>query len=210
MLSAFTLLVLVTTVVFGQEPPRATVVIEVKAAAAPVDKAVVSVNGTAVTTDKDGIARTTVRLGTIEVTVKKEGFLPATASLSVDHPAREFQLHFDLQPERHEDEEVTVFATRTDKRLQDLPTRVEVLAREEIEEKMLMTPGDITMMLKEMGGMRVQTTSPSLGAASVSHSGNAGALHALSIGWLAAFRPAGRRPRAPPDSTHGLGPSRGD
>src|SRR3982750_2603537 len=30
-----------------------------------------------------------------------------------------------------------------------------------------MTPGDITMMLNEMGGMRVQTTSPSLGAASV-------------------------------------------
>ena len=45
--------------------------------------------------------------------------------------------------------------------------RVEVLSREEIEEKMLMTPGDIVMMLNEMGGMRVQATSPSLGAASV-------------------------------------------
>ena len=45
--------------------------------------------------------------------------------------------------------------------------RVEVLAREEIEEKLLMTPGDIVMMLNEMGGMRVQATSPSLGAASV-------------------------------------------
>src|SRR6059058_4281556 len=32
---------------------------------------------------------------------------------------------------------------------------------------MMMTPGDIVMMLNEMGGMRVQTTSPSLGAASV-------------------------------------------
>jgi outer membrane receptor for ferrienterochelin and colicins len=45
--------------------------------------------------------------------------------------------------------------------------RVEVLAREEIEEKMLMTPGDIVMMLNEMGGMRVQATSPPLGAATV-------------------------------------------
>ena len=54
-----------------------------------------------------------------------------------------------------------------DKRLEDQPMRVEVLDREEIEEKMLMTPGDIVMMLNEMGGMRVQTTSPSLGAASV-------------------------------------------
>jgi len=68
-------------------------------------------------------------------------------------------------PEVHE--EVTVAATRTDKRIDDIAMRVEVLGREEIEEKMLMTPGDIVMMLNEMGGMRVQATSPSLGAASV-------------------------------------------
>ena len=62
---------------------------------------------------------------------------------------------------------VVVGATRTEGRLEDQPLRVEVLDREEIEEKMLMTPGDIVMMLNEMGGMRVQATSPSLGAASV-------------------------------------------
>jgi outer membrane receptor for ferrienterochelin and colicins len=62
---------------------------------------------------------------------------------------------------------VVVEATRTGGRLEDSPLRVEVLEREEIEEKMLMTPGDIVMMLNEMGGMRVQATSPSLGAASV-------------------------------------------
>ena len=65
------------------------------------------------------------------------------------------------------EEEVIVTATRTGGRIDDQPTRVEVLNREEIEEKMLMTPGDIVMMLNEMGGMRVQTTSPSMGAASV-------------------------------------------
>lgn len=65
------------------------------------------------------------------------------------------------------EEHVIVTATRTDKRLEDQPMRVEVLVREEVEEKMLMTPGDIVMMLNEMGGMRVQATSPSLGAASV-------------------------------------------
>ena len=65
------------------------------------------------------------------------------------------------------EETVVVTSTRTGGRIDDQPTRVEVLDREEIEEKMLMTPGDIVMMLNEMGGMRVQTTSPSLGAASV-------------------------------------------
>src|SRR6187399_806628 len=62
---------------------------------------------------------------------------------------------------------VTVSATRTGTRLDDQPMRVEVLGREEIEEKLMMTPGDIVMMLNEMGGLRVQATSPSLGAASV-------------------------------------------
>jgi outer membrane receptor for ferrienterochelin and colicins len=65
------------------------------------------------------------------------------------------------------EEEVIVTATRTGGRIDDQPTRVEVLNREEIEEKMLMTPGDIVMMLNEMGGMRVQTTAPSMGAATV-------------------------------------------
>ncbi|HEX6164016.1 MAG TPA: TonB-dependent receptor [Vicinamibacterales bacterium] len=70
------------------------------------------------------------------------------------------------QPIEHE-EQVIVTATRTGGRIDDQPTRVEVLNREEIEEKMLMTPGDIVMMLNEMGGMRVQTTAPSMGAATV-------------------------------------------
>jgi iron complex outermembrane receptor protein len=65
------------------------------------------------------------------------------------------------------EEDVIVTATRTGGRIGDQPTRVEVLGREEVEEKMLMTPGDIVMMLNEMGGMRVQSTSPSLGAATV-------------------------------------------
>lgn len=167
MFKALTVLIAVALVSFSQEPPRATVVIDVKAGSAPVEKATVTVNGTAHTTDQQGIVRAEATVGKAEVSVEKEGFLTATASLSVDEASREVQLHFELQPERHENEEITVFATRTDKRLQDLPTRVEALAKEEIEEKMLMTPGDITMMLNEMGGMRVQTTSPSLGAASV-------------------------------------------
>ena len=58
-------------------------------------------------------------------------------------------------------------ATRSEQRIEDAPVRVEVLAREEVEEKMMMTPGDVSMMLNETSGLRVQTTSPSLGGANV-------------------------------------------
>src|SRR5690242_11037593 len=64
-------------------------------------------------------------------------------------------------------EEVVVTATRSEKRVQDEALRVEVLGREEIEEKLLMTPGDIAMLLSETTGLRVQVTSPGLGAASL-------------------------------------------
>jgi len=64
-------------------------------------------------------------------------------------------------------EEVTVSATRSDRRIQDEPLRVEVIDREEIEEKALMTPGSVAMLLGETTGLRVQTVAPSVGAANV-------------------------------------------
>src|SRR5687767_6897752 len=65
------------------------------------------------------------------------------------------------------EETVVVTATRANRRLQDEPLRVEVIDREEIEEKALMTPGSVAMLLGETTGLRVQTTAPSLGAANV-------------------------------------------
>lgn len=64
-------------------------------------------------------------------------------------------------------ERVVVSATRSERRVEDVPLRVEVIDEEEIAEKVAMTPGDIGMMLNETSGLRVQTTSPSLGGANV-------------------------------------------
>lgn len=69
---------------------------------------------------------------------------------------------------------VVVQATRFGQRVQDEPIRVEVLGREEIEEKMLMTPGNISMIVAETGGVRMQTTSPALGSAAVRMQGMRG------------------------------------
>jgi iron complex outermembrane receptor protein len=64
-------------------------------------------------------------------------------------------------------EEITVTAGHGDRRIQDVPLRVEVVDREEIEEKALMTPGSVAMLLGETTGLRVQTTAPSTAAANV-------------------------------------------
>ncbi len=70
------------------------------------------------------------------------------------------------EPVRLEDE-ITVTAGHSDRRFQDVPLRVEVVDREEIEEKALMTPGSVAMLLAETTGLRVQTTAPASGAANV-------------------------------------------
>ena len=150
---------------FGQEP-RASIRVEVTAESAPVEGADVTVNGQFVRTGQDGSATIVAPLGDVRVSVTKDGYFPANVSLSADAP-REWIVRLELAPRKAIEEQVKVYATRNDVRIQDSPLHVEVLQRDEIEEKMLMTPGDIVMMLNEMGGMRVQTTSPSLGAASV-------------------------------------------
>lgn len=144
----------------------ASIHVQVQADAGPVADATVVVNGMTYTTDAAGVVSVSTAPGLVEITVVKEGFAPATTSLQIALGQPQ-QVLIDLQPTPTIEETITVSATRTDARLEDQPMRVEVLAREEIEEKMLMTPGDIVMMLNEMGGMRVQATSPSLGAASV-------------------------------------------
>jgi iron complex outermembrane receptor protein len=67
----------------------------------------------------------------------------------------------------HLEEEITVSAGHSDRRIQDVPLRVEVVHREDIEEKALMTPGSVAMLLGETTGLRVQTTAPTTGAANV-------------------------------------------
>ena len=144
-----------------------TVRVHVNAAQKPIEDAEVVIAGTSHRTDASGTATVVTGAGNVDITVVKTGFVPVTTSVQVGAGATQ-EVIVELQPQPSLEESVTVVAsTRTDKRLEDQPMRVEVLAREEIEEKMLMTPGDIVMMLNEMGGMRVQTTSPSLGAASV-------------------------------------------
>jgi outer membrane receptor for ferrienterochelin and colicins len=144
---------------------NATIRVHVEHEGRPVSGASVVVNGSPHSTDAAGYATAIVTAGPVEILVVKEGFAQVTASLTLT-AGRTQEIEVELQADTFE-EKITVSATRTDKRLEDQPMRVEVLAREEIEEKMLMTPGDIVMMLNETGGMRVQATSPALGAASV-------------------------------------------
>src|SRR5262249_42871357 len=147
--AAFAIFSLIPILQAEERPARIRV--EVKANSAPVSGAGVMMNGEAYRSDANGVAILSAPLGLVEVSVTKEGYLPAKASLSIDQP-RQWDLVIELFPSEQK-EEITVHATRTGRRIQDSPLRVEVLDAEEIDEKTLMTPGDIVMMLNEMGGL---------------------------------------------------------
>jgi iron complex outermembrane receptor protein len=169
----------------------ASIRVYVRAGDKPVEQADVVVAGRTYQTDASGTVTFNVQPGAVELTVAKDGFVAATAKVQAVAGAQH-DVTVDLVPAPTVEEEVTVVATtRTETRLEDQPMRVEVLGREEIEEKMLMTPGDIVMMLNEMGGMRVQATSPSLGAASVRIQGMKGRYTRVLSDGLALFGDVG-------------------
>jgi outer membrane receptor for ferrienterochelin and colicins len=145
---------------------QSAIVCTVTAGGAPVAGAEIIVAGKTYVTDPRGDVRIVVDPGSVELTVVKEGFAPVTATVTVA-AGQQQPVAIALERRPSVQETVTVSATRTGRGLEDQPMRVEVLDHEEIDEKLMMTPGDVVMMLNEMGGMRVQATSPSLGAASV-------------------------------------------
>lgn len=61
--------------------------------------------------------------------------------------------------ETEEIEQIVVTSTRSQRSFAEQPTRVEVLGREELNEKASMKPGDIRMLLNESTGIQVQQTS---------------------------------------------------
>lgn len=64
-------------------------------------------------------------------------------------------------------EKIQVTALRLGRIVTESATRTEIINGEEIQEKALMRPGNISMLVAETGGVRVQNTSPALGSANI-------------------------------------------
>ena len=151
----------------------ATLTVLVRDDTRPIPGAIVRSGRIAAQTGPTGEATLRLAAGTYTIIAARIGFIPDSATITLA-PAATETLTIQLQPAVAEIERVVVSATRSERRVEDTPLRVEVIDEEEIAEKVAMTPGDIAMMLNETSGLRVQTTSPSLGAASVRIQGLSG------------------------------------
>jgi iron complex outermembrane receptor protein len=68
-----------------------------------------------------------------------------------------------LEPDKEILGEVIVSSSRINGRIRDLPTRVEVLGTEDMEEETSMHPSNVAMLLSEASGIQTQQTSASSG-----------------------------------------------
>jgi outer membrane receptor for ferrienterochelin and colicins len=68
-----------------------------------------------------------------------------------------------LEPDMQMLGDVVVSSSRIKGRIRDLPTRVEVLGTEDMEEEMSMHPSNVAMLLSEASGIQTQQTSASSG-----------------------------------------------
>jgi outer membrane receptor for ferrienterochelin and colicin len=70
-----------------------------------------------------------------------------------------------------------VSSTRSSRTIKDIPTRIEFIAGEELEEKANMKAGDIRMLLSESTGIQTQQTSATSANASIRIQGLDGDIH---------------------------------
>lgn len=110
------------------------------------------------TTDVDGMVKFIMpNPGTYEITANYLGYQTWQERIVV--PVVSDTLHISLEPKEEDLEEVVVSTTRSSRTISDLPTRIETIAGEELDEKSSMNSGSVSMLLRESTGIQTQQTS---------------------------------------------------
>ena len=143
-----------------------TITVRVTGEGRPLRDAQVRAGGRIVVTDGSGGARLSLAAGRWMVVIAKLGFRPDTLA-AVVAAAQDVALSAELVEQPAQLEEIVVSTTRVERRLEDEPAQVEVLSGGELAEMAEIRPGDVTQMIAEMSGVRLQSTAPGLGGAAV-------------------------------------------
>ncbi|MEY4925857.1 MAG: hypothetical protein RI894_293 [Bacteroidota bacterium] len=129
----------------------------------PLFGATILENGTTngITTDANGRAEMTVTKTLADITVEYMGY--KTQHISVSLPQKDGVTTVFLVADDADLETVTVSAVRTNSRIEDIPTRVEVLGLEEMTEENGVKPGNIMSLLGDIAGIQMQQVSATSG-----------------------------------------------
>ncbi|MFN8289131.1 MAG: TonB-dependent receptor [Chitinophagaceae bacterium] len=115
------------------------------------------------TTNGEGKARMRAHAGMNIFTFSSVGYKPQTLQLQFPLPAPDSVFTILMEKEQKELDQVIVSSSRTESRIEDLPTKVEVLGVEEVNEEVGIKPGNIASLLGDIAGIQTQQTSAATG-----------------------------------------------
>ena len=174
------------------EADSSRITVRVMHETAPVRGAIVQTGTARVVTDVRGEAQLPLETGSHTLTIERPGF--AAVSLPVEVLATGNQpVTVLLHDESLESQVVVVTASRSGTVIGDQALRVEAVPEEEIEENLTIQPGNVSTLLNELAGVRMASTAPGLGGATLEVRGLPGRLtQVLSDGLpLVGAEPAG-------------------
>jgi len=148
----------------AEDLASATLIVRVRNGVTPVIGAHVTAGGSSAESDTKGEATFTLPQGEVEISILHPGFLPSSLKTSVAAGSATTTI-VQLAAQIFEAEVTVVSATRSGTIVGDQPIRVEAIPEEEIEENLTIAPGNLSTLLEELGGIRVQSASPGLGGA---------------------------------------------
>lgn len=114
-------------------------------------------------TNNQGRATLIVHKGVNIFQFSSAGYKPRTLSFSFPLPVPDSVFTILMEKDEKELEQVIVSSSRTESRIEDLPTKVEVLGSEEVNEEAGIKPGNIASLLGDIAGIQNQQTSASTG-----------------------------------------------
>jgi len=106
-----------------------------------------------------------VSIGSQEVVISYLGYETIDTVINISNSPAPFV--FELHHANEDLEEVTIKATRSTRTIKNIPTRIEFIGAEELEEKAIMNAANISLVLRESTGIQIQQTSLSSGNSSI-------------------------------------------
>ncbi len=159
------LLLLITVTAFGQNVLNLKVINKETREPLPgatlISKGIENLSST----DASGRVKIILPSGKFTIAVSHVSFKPEEVTVII--PFGDSLLTIEMEPNESEEEEIVIRSTRSTRTFRDIPTRVEFIAGEELDEKSNMKPGDIRMVLNESTGIQTQQTSATSANASI-------------------------------------------
>lgn len=163
-----TIISLLAATAFGQTSNSVRIAVRNHDTKEPVANATVSIEAASLSAmaNADGIAElTNIPDGEHTIVISSLGYTPS--ELKLIFPLTDSSFRTVFLELNHEVGEVTIESTRTGRDIEAEPTRVEAIDEEEVDEKINMRPANVSMVLNESTGIKVQQTSATSATQSV-------------------------------------------